>query len=155
MKDNMIFVTGPFGAPVMEKAKALSAEKDLPFLSLDDEIERMDGRSVLRICMVMGEHEYRNKEYEALLRITGEQGSSGAVIACGDGVLLDDMSREIITSYSLVIEGADLTCKELFEGALCIKNPCHAFMHDSNKEKVREAFADLCQRQKAFFNEFI
>ena len=71
MAKDIIFVTGFFGAPVKETAEQVAMEKGFDLLSLDDEIERSDGRSILRICMIMGEHEYRNKEYEMLVKLTG------------------------------------------------------------------------------------
>ena len=79
MAKDIIFVTGFFGAPVKETAEQVAMEKGFDLLSLDDEIERSDGRSILRICMIMGEHEYRNKEYEMLVKLTGaaEAGDSG------------------------------------------------------------------------------
>jgi len=69
INDNIIFVTGYFGAPIETEAARIAAEKDCPMLNLDEEIEKADGRSVLRICMTMGEHEYRNQEYEAIKTI--------------------------------------------------------------------------------------
>ena len=150
MKPELIFVTGYFGAPIRETAERIADEKGYELISLDDEIERADGRSVLRICMMMGEHEYRNKEYELLSTIVSDAESAAAgsavdvqnaggtsserdvenassagaagnaraaeavvsagsatkaaenastknvVILCGDGVLHDELSRDII-----------------------------------------------------------
>ena len=75
MKNTIVFVTGFFGAPVMQTALKIADEENLDIISLDDEIEKNDGRSVRRICMVMGEHEYRNKEYEALICRQQENGN--------------------------------------------------------------------------------
>ncbi|NLD19484.1 MAG: hypothetical protein GX663_04465 [Clostridiales bacterium] len=159
MKSDLTFVTGFFGAPVMKMARTLAAEKKLPCISLDDEIQKSDGRSVRNICMIMGEHEYRNKEYEALLRIEEDSESgiawSGAVIACSDGVLLDEMSRDIILKYKLIILGADQTKEGLWQGANSIENPCHAFMYHTDEDRRTQAFSDLYERQLAFFKKYI
>lgn len=161
MENNIIFVTGFFGAPVMQKAQQLAEEKGYALLSLDEEIEKADGRSVRRICMMMGEHEYRNKEYETLKRITerplkeGEAPRSGIVVCCGDGVLHDDMSRELIGSHELIVLGGDMTIDELWENAREIKDSCHAFMHFGSDEKKRTAFMDLYERQRVLFTPYI
>lgn len=150
MNRKFIFVTGFFGAPLLQRAQQLAEEHGLPLISLDEEIEKVDGRSVRRICMMMGEHEYRNKEYEALKNI-----SQDAVVLCGDGVLHDDMSRDLITSHELVIVGNDMSCDELWKNAKTIDDSCHAFMHFGSEEKKRAAFDDLYERQRALFTPYI
>lgn len=150
MNRKFIFVTGFFGAPLLQRAQQLAEEHGLPLISLDEEIEKVDGRSVRRICMMMGEHEYRNKEYEALKNI-----SQDAVVLCGDGVLHDDMSRDLITSHELVIVGNDMSCDELWENAKTIDDSCHAFMHFGSEEKKRAAFDDLYERQRVLFTPYI
>ena len=69
MSKNIIFVTGYFGAPIREIAEKTAEREGCALLSLDEEIERADGRSILRICTLMGEYEYRNKENETLSKL--------------------------------------------------------------------------------------
>lgn len=204
MKPELIFVTGYFGAPIRETAERIADEKGYELISLDDEIERADGRSVLRICMMMGEHEYRNKEYELLSTIVydaesaaagsavdvqsaggansakdvenassagaaGNAKAAGAVVSagiakaaenantkntvilCGDGVLHDEMSRDIIKKHSLIIVGDDMTRDELWENAGSIKDSYHAFMHFGSDESRRKAFDELYERQRKLY----
>ncbi len=204
MKPELIFVTGYFGAPIRETAERMADEKGYELISLDDEIERADGRSVLRICMMMGEHEYRNKEYELLSTIVSDAESAAAgsavdvqsaggtssakdvenassagtagnakaagavvsagsakaaentstkkaVILCGDGVLHDEMSRDIIKKHSLIIVGDDMTRDELWENAGRIKDSYHAFMHFGSDESRRKAFDELYERQRKLY----
>lgn len=148
-KNIFIFVTGFFGSPIEETARAIADKNNLPLLSLDAEIERADGRSARRICMVMGEHEYRNKEYETIKSLI-ENGES-AVVFCGDGVLHDDMSRELIKNHSLVIVGDDMSCDDLWEKARSIDDSCHAFMLLKDEKKKESAFKSLYERQSALF----
>ncbi len=82
MSKNIIFVTGYFGAPIREIAEKTAEREGCALLSLDEEIERADGRSILRICMLMGEHEYRNKEYEILSGLPRTTLSYTAETAC-------------------------------------------------------------------------
>lgn len=154
MDKKLIFITGFFGAPLMQKAQQLAEEYGLPLLILDKEIEKADGRSARRICMMMGEHEYRNKEYEALNSII-DGDLAGAVVVCGDGVLHDDMSREIIESHELMVLGGDMTIDVLWEGAKADKDSCHAFMHFGNEEQQRAAFEKLYERQRVLFTPYI
>jgi len=164
MEKKLIFITGFFGAPLLQKAQQLAEEHDLPLISLDEEIEKADGRSVRRICMMMGEHEYRNKEYEALKKLTecaleeaaeGEIPRSGAVVLCGDGVLHDDMSRELIVKHELIVLGGDMSCDELWENAKIVKESCHAFMNFGSEDERRTAFEKLYERQRVLFTPYI
>lgn len=175
-KNNIIFVTGFFGAPVMQSARQLAESRGFGLISLDAEIEKSDGRPVRRICMMMGEHEYRNKEYEALKEIISrfddvntipnkealpadfenpDDCHSGLVVCCGDGVLHDDMSRELILQHELVIIGTDMTCDELWENAKNIDNSCHAFMYFGTEGEKSAAFAKLYERQRELFMPYI
>ena len=150
-----IFVTGFFGAPVRETAERLASDEDALLVSLDYEIEKEDGRSVLRICMLMGEHEYRNKEFEMLQKITGGEGlstdSDTVVVLCSDGVLHDEMSADIIKNHDLVIVGRDMNCDELWTGACSIPVSYHAFMTLPDENARHMAFDELYERQKLLF----
>lgn len=155
MNDKFTFVTGFFGSDITGTAMALAAERGAAFVSLDDEIERADGRSVLRICMVMGEHEYRNKEYECLSAMVGgaapRRSPQSAVVACGDGVLLDEMSRELIMRHELIITGMDMTEEDLWQNAKNQAASCHAFMYGKDEDAKRTAFGELYKRQQILF----
>ncbi len=189
MQKKFTFVTGYFGAPVKEVAEKIAEYKGWKLLSLDDEIEKSDGRSVQRICMLMGEHEYRNKEYEILAELTGCSGAAGAnensepdaadsgiksetksaadecaecgspaeaqgtVVYCGDGVLNDEMSREIILKHELVVIGDKMTTDELWERACGMQNTAHAFMYFGDEEEKKKAFEDLLTRERALYEK--
>ena len=150
MKNNLIFVTGYLGAPIEETARQIAREKGLDFLSLDDEIQKEDGRSVLRICMMMGEHEYRNKEYEMLQKIT-DSDRDNLVVCCSDGVLHDDMSKSIIMQNELVVIGGDMSCDELCEKASKLESSYHAFLHFGTDDEKKKAFDDFYERQCMLF----
>lgn len=155
MNQQYIFFTGFFGAPVETAARSLASEKQARFMDLDAEIQRMDGRSVRRICMMMGEHEYRNKEFEALSAIMKDSDSECTVVFCGDGVLLDEMCRDLILPHQLVIIGGDLSADKLWEQAQTMEDSCHAFMTMSDETKKRAAFDDLYERQTQLFAPYL
>lgn len=147
MNANLIIVTGCFGAPILETARRLSAQRGLPMVDLDKEIEHRDGRTIRRLVMMNGEHGYRNKEFEVLQELS-ESGVS-CVVACGDGVLYDDDSRGIILGGELIIAGEDWTEEELWAGASACDDSYHAFMSFGTEEEKRAAFGDLIARQRA------
>lgn len=162
MSKTLVIVTGYFGAPIEETARDIAESRDFAFMSLDREIEKRDGRSINRLCMMNGEHGYRNQEYEILNEINENpdafcaandllSDAGGLVIACGDGVLYDDMSREIAEANELVIVGGDMTTDELWEGAKACEGTYHAFMAFGNEDEKRAAFENHLDRQKALF----
>lgn len=149
MNANLIVVTGCFGAPVREKALQLARQRDLPLVDLDKEITQRDGRSIRRLVMMNGEHGYRNAEYEILKELS-ENGTS-CVVACGDGVLYDEMSRDISLANELVIVGMDMTTDDLWDNAKADEESYHAFMSFGSEEEKRGAFEKLIERQRTLF----
>lgn len=149
MEKKLIIVTGYFGSQAKETADALASELNIPVLDLDREVEKKDGRSIRRLVMMNGEHAYRNKEYEILKDL--DEGCDSYVVLCGDGVLHDDDSREIIDRHQLVIAGGDMTEDQLWENARKDSGTYHAFMSFGTDEEKRLAFGRLIERQKVLF----
>lgn len=73
MNRKLVFITGYFGAPIREEADRLASCKGWRVLDLDRAIEAADGRSIARLCMMNGEHAYRNAEYEQVRKLCDEQ----------------------------------------------------------------------------------
>ncbi|MDO4517878.1 MAG: shikimate kinase [Bacillota bacterium] len=149
MKHSLITVTGYFGAPTIQVAKAIAAEKSLPLVVLDEEIVKRDGRSIKRLVMMNGEHGYRNLEYEVLKDMVSE--GEPVVLACGDGVLYDEDSRRIITEGELHIVGRDMDPDQLWNMAKDKTDSYHAFMSFGNEDEKRKAFNKLIERQRVLF----
>ena len=149
MTNRLTIVTGYFGAPIHAKAAQLAREMGVELLSLDEEIVRRDGRSIKRLVMMNGEHGYRNLEYEVLKELADS--GRELVVSCGDGVLYDDDSRNIILQGTLVIAGENLSPDQLWEEARLLEDSYHAFMAFGTQEEKRRAFDDLIQRQKILF----
>lgn len=151
MNADLITVTGYFGAPIEETARRIAAEHSIPLVLLDNEITERDGRSIQRLVMMNGEHAYRNKEFEILKELA--EAGKPVVVACGDGVLYDDDSREIIRSGKLVIVGGDMSADSLWASAETIPASYHAFMSFGTDDEKRRAFDKLLQRQQRLFEE--
>ncbi|MBQ9014864.1 MAG: hypothetical protein IJ109_01975 [Firmicutes bacterium] len=151
-KQKLIFVTGYFGAPIAEVASDIASSKGWPVCDLDARIEETDGRSIARLCMMGGEHAYRNAEFEEVSRICEEAGG-GLVVACGDGILYDDDSRGLILQHEVVITGEDQPLEELWERARRTEGTYHAFMKFGTEAEKRAKFEEHHARQKALFEQ--
>jgi shikimate kinase len=92
-----------YGAPGSGKStygRHLAAEKGMPFVDLDAEIEKRDGRKISDIFSLDGEPAFRAKEKAELKRVSA---SRGQVVALGGGALLDGESRHIAETTGRVI----------------------------------------------------
>ena len=153
-KEQLIFVTGYFGADIRGEAERIAAGKGRPVLLLDSLIEEADGRSIARLCMMGGEHAYRNAEYEQVGKICREYASAPLpVVACGDGILYDEDTRAMILQHTLVIAGEDMEPEDLWERARQDETTWHAFMKFGTEEEKRRAFEAHHERQRKLFNE--
>ncbi len=137
MNKNIIFVTGFIGSDRAGLARQMADESGMEFVDLDQAIEANDGRSVRRIAMSMGEHEVRNKEYEALKDLlervaTADLGDEsewrGFVVACSDGIILDDECLSLLCQGQVVIADETQTPEKLWEQAKADPNPAYAFL---------------------------
>ena len=152
MKKNIIFVTGFIGSDRNGLARRLAAQNGMEFVSLDDEIEAKDGRNVRRIAMMMGEHEVRNKEYEMA---KGMLEREGFVVACSDGIILDDECLSLLAQGNVVIADGDLTPEQLWEKAKAEPNPAYAFLSTGlsceDEEEKYQRFLALYQARMPIY----
>lgn len=148
------YVIGFIGSSRMSaglKLAALMGESETPFYDLDQKIEERAGSSIKELVMSMGEHEYRNKEYELLKEIAEEVGEDDAIVICGDGVVLDDDSSALLR-----------------EGQICFVNDnvlsmwtrareegrCHyAFMYEEDEELSQSKFIELYERRLPLYEK--
>ena len=147
-----IFVIGFAGSDRRGAAEKLAKELNYQLIDLDQEIEKEDGRSIQRICMMMGEHEYRNKEYEMLEKIKNQE---KIVVICGDGIVLDDMNRQILERNGVFVADAEKSAQELWENAIRDQEHSpYAFMHQGDDQQKKEKFMDLYEQRKSLYNQF-
>ena len=146
-----IFVTGYMGARTRELAEAIAAEMGYELIDLDTEIEKLDGRTIQRICMLMGEHEYRNKEYEMLQTLKDRE---GIVVLCGDGIIFDDQNREVLAANTVVVADAAADIDELWERAKDQKGLPYAFMNFGGDER-KEKFIELYEQRKDIYMSLV
>lgn len=92
-----------YGAPGSGKStfgRELAARKGMPFVDLDDEIERRDGRRIADIFAQDGEAAFREMERSELRRVSA---LPGQVVALGGGALLDSGSRRLAEETGRVV----------------------------------------------------
>ena len=144
-----IFVTGYMGADTRALAEKITEETGYELIDLDAEIEKADGRTIQRICMLMGEHEYRNKEYEMLQSIKNRE---GVVVLCGDGIIFDDQNREVLQDNAVVLADADTDIEILWERAKDQKGLPYAFMNFGGDERKKQ-FIELYEQRINIYKE--
>ena len=146
-----IFVTGYMGAATRDLAEKIAAELSYELIDLDAEIEKEDGRTIQRICMLMGEHEYRNKEYEMLQSLKDRE---SIVVLCGDGIIFDDQNREVLEANTVAIADADTDIEILWERAKDLKGLPYAFMNFGGDER-KEKFIELYEQRKDIYMKLV
>ncbi len=95
-----IFLYGPPGSGKSTVGRALATCLSMPFVDLDEEIQRRTGNPVARIMRESGEDVFRDVE-EAVLR--EEIARPEAVIALGGGTLLRQSNRELVEGSGKII----------------------------------------------------
>jgi len=160
MNKNIIFVTGFIGSDRVGLARQLAAQNGMEFISLDQEIEAKDGRSVRRIAMAMGEHEVRNQEYAAVKDLLEREESapcdkasagSGLVVACSDGIILDDECLSLLCQGQVVIADEALTPEELWEQAKADPNPAYALLSGDDEAEQFQRYLALYQARMPIY----
>lgn len=92
-----------YGAPGSGKStfgRQLAVRKGMPFVDLDAEIERVQGRKIADIFAADGKPAFRAIEKEQL-RIVSR--GKGQIVALGGGALLDPESRQIAEATGRVV----------------------------------------------------
>ncbi len=147
-KPPRLFVIGFIGSRRMERGEELARELGYQLLDLDRMIEERDGRSLKKLIMMMGEHEYRNKEYEVLKELEDQQ---GFVLVCGDGIVHDEMNLAILKREATIFveEPLEILWERVREKA----DGLYAFLHDSDRERARIKFMEFYQLRLPLYRE--
>lgn len=135
-----LFVIGYIGSDRVSVGEEIANSLGYAFVILDDLIEEKDGRSIKKIIMSMGEHEYRNKEYDILETYSKK---NGFVMVCGDGIVLDDMCVAILKDNPTLFVDEPLAL--LWSRAEKDQNPLYSFLENPSNSLVHENFNALYQ----------
>ena len=95
-----IYLTGYRATGKTSTGRALSLRLGIPFIDADEELVRIEGRTVAEMVAEKGWDYFRDRESHVLKRIS----SSGShVVATGGGVILKPENIEIMHSAGMVV----------------------------------------------------
>ena len=115
-----LFLIGPMGAGKSTIGRRLAAHYALPFIDLDDEIERRNGVSVALIFELEGEPGFRARESRLIDELTRRD---GVVLATGGGAVLDATNRRCLHERGFVVHLAASVPQQLSRLARDAKRP--------------------------------
>lgn len=94
MISKKIFLIGMMGCGKTTLGKKLSSTLKLPFIDIDDEIEKQTNETIDNIFKKYGENYFRNIEKEILKKTTSFYTSG--IISTGGGILLDNENFNLL-----------------------------------------------------------
>jgi shikimate kinase len=95
-----LFLIGPMGAGKSTIGRRIAGHYRLPFIDMDEELERRTGVSVSLIFEVEGEAGFRVRETRLLAELAA---LDGAVIATGGGAVLAEENRRVMHERGFVL----------------------------------------------------
>lgn len=95
-----VFLVGPTGAGKTSIGRQLAARYGMPFLDLDQEIERHTGVAVSTIFDIEGEDGFRRRESALLDECSRRR---GVLLASGAGAVLDPANRRHLAERGYVV----------------------------------------------------
>jgi shikimate kinase len=99
--DAHLFITGFMGSGKSTIGRKLAAHLRVPFIDIDDKIEKQRGQSIKDIFNSHGESYFREIEQEELLRQCDCK--QKAVISLGGGALISEISRDAILKCGILV----------------------------------------------------
>lgn len=102
MNKKPIVLVGLMGAGKTSIGRALARSLEIPFIDLDQEIEKISGCSVVEIFSIYGETEFRRIEEQVFIRLL-EQAPQFKVISTGEGAFITKQIRDLALSKSVTV----------------------------------------------------
>jgi shikimate kinase len=96
----IVYLVGMPGSGKSSVGPELARRLGVPFVELDEEIERAAGRPVREIFEQHGETRFRELEAAALVEAAGRDPS---VVSCGGGIVLEPANRATLRATGAVV----------------------------------------------------
>jgi shikimate kinase len=96
----IVYLVGMPGSGKSTVGRELAGRFGVPFIDLDDEVERAAGATVAEIFRDRGEAAFRALEAAALVKAGAQD---PAVVACGGGVVLEPANRIALRNTGIVV----------------------------------------------------
>lgn len=132
-----LFLVGPMGAGKSTIGRRLAAHFRLPFVDLDEELERRNGVSVALIFELEGEPGFRARESRLLDELSGRE---GVVLATGGGAILAEENRQCLRERGFVVYLSATVAQQLSRLARDAKRP---LLQAPDRRERLEAMATL------------
>ncbi|HUB90785.1 MAG TPA: shikimate kinase [Dyella sp.] len=130
-----LFLVGPTGAGKTSIGRQLAGRYGMPFVDLDQEIERLTGVSIATIFDIEGEAGFRRRERAMLEECSGQR---GVLLASGAGAVLDPANRRTLAERGYVVWLQATVPAQLQRLALDASRPLLA---DADRHQKLEAMA--------------
>jgi len=110
LKSN-IFITGFSGSGKSTVGREVARRLFWSFVDIDDEIERLAGRSIEAIFAEKGEPNFRQLEHDCLAESAG---GDHLIVSTGGGVMMDERNRRLMENNGLVVR-LDASAETIYE----------------------------------------
>ncbi|QAU25257.1 shikimate kinase [Dyella sp. M7H15-1] len=130
-----LFLVGPTGAGKTSIGRQLAVRYNMPFLDLDQEIERATGVPVSTIFEIEGEQGFRRRE-QALLEECSRR--HGLLLASGAGAVLDPANRRCLVERGYVVW---LQVSVLLQWQRLAHDTARPLLTDTDRQRKLEAMA--------------
>jgi len=152
MKNDLIFLIGFMTAGKSTVGKILANTIGWNFIDLDQEIERIENKSVIKVFKENGEQYFRQLEHQTLKRISNEK---NFVISLGGGTIENPENMKIISLQGIIIY-LEISVQEAFK-RLKYKRNRPILFNDSNEEvsdqELIERITNIYNRRIALYNQ--
>lgn len=115
-----LFLVGPMGAGKSTIGRRLAQHFGLPFIDLDEEMERRNGVSIALIFELEGEAGFRQRESKLIEELSGRE---GVVLATGGGAVLSEGNRRLLRERGFVLYLSATVPQQLARLARDVKRP--------------------------------
>ncbi len=146
MEKRKIFLIGMMGSGKTTVGKKLSNKLHIPFLDLDQEIEKKEGKTIAQIFALHGEKYFREIEHEVLIALIEKE---SFVLSTGGGTpcFYDNMEHMKQSGTSIYLQ---LHPKSLTDRLIHAKNQ-RPLIQNKSEDEILEFITNLLEKREAYY----